>query len=189
MMTSLKIYDAKNFSICSEHTDFADISKQLADIDIVIERWRSNSEQTPAAILDTYKNEVAKIMREHNFKGVDVMELDHEKIGDSLDPLRAKFLDEHIHTDDEVRYFIDGLGLFCVHVNDRVYSILCTAGDLISVPANTKHWFDMGSKPSFKCIRFYSGEEGWVPKYTENDGGKISRQFPNLDTILGAIRA
>jgi cupin superfamily acireductone dioxygenase involved in methionine salvage len=29
-----------------------------------------------------------------------------------------------------------------------VYAVLCKAGDLLSVPANTTHWFDMGTRPA-----------------------------------------
>ena len=61
--------------------------------------------------------------------------------------MRAKFLDEHFHKEDEVRFFVAGSGLFTLHVGDKVYEILCESGDLIGVPDGTTHWFDMGPEP------------------------------------------
>src|SRR3546814_10298105 len=62
--------------------------------------------------------------------------------------MRAKFLDEHFHKEDEVRFFVAGSGLFTLHVDGKVYEVLCTQGDLIAVPDSTTHWFDMGPEPS-----------------------------------------
>ena len=39
--------------------------------------------------------------------------------------MRQKFLNEHTHADFEVRFFVDGSGLFYLHVGDRVYLVLC----------------------------------------------------------------
>ena len=80
--------------------------------------------------------------------------------------------------DDEVRYFIDGEGLFTIHHEDKVYAALCTAGDFIAVPAKTKHWFDFGQNPNFKCLRFFTDESGWIAEYTGSD---LANRFPNLD--------
>ncbi len=69
--------------------------------------------------------------------------------------LRAKFLNEHTHGEDEVRFFVEGAGLFCLHIGDEVFQVLCEKNDLISVPAHTPHWFDMGSEPNFTAIRIF----------------------------------
>ena len=78
--------------------------------------------------------------------------------------LRRKFLDEHIHAEDEVRCFVGGQALFCLHIGAEVLLTRCERGDLISVPAGTRHWFN--------------NSEGWVAKFTGSD---ISRSFPGLD--------
>jgi 1,2-dihydroxy-3-keto-5-methylthiopentene dioxygenase len=49
--------------------------------------------------------------------------------------------------EDEVRFFVAGEGLFTLHLDGRVFNMLCTQGDLIRVPAGMKHWFDMGPTP------------------------------------------
>ena len=92
--------------------------------------------------------------------------------------MRQKFLAEHTHSEDEVRFFVDGHGLFSLHVAAEVYEVLCEKGDLISVPANTKHWFDMGPNPRFVAIRFFNNPEGWVAQFTGSD---IADRFNRLD--------
>jgi len=58
--------------------------------------------------------------------------------------------------------------------------VLCEPGDLISVPAHTTHWFDMGARPDFKCIRFFTTPDGWVGRFTGSD---IATRFPDFDRI------
>ena len=62
-----------------------------------------------------------------------------------------------------------------MHVDGRVYDAHCAAGDLISVPAGTKHWFDAGPTPSFTALRVFTDTTGWVPHYT---GDAVSERFP-----------
>src|SRR5690606_22918470 len=95
------------------------------------------------------------------------------------DALRQKFLSEHTHSEDEVRFFVDGCGLFTLHIDARVYEVLCERGDLISVPAGVAHWFDMGPAPRFVAIRFFNNTEGWVARFT---GSTIADRFSRLDT-------
>ncbi len=68
--------------------------------------------------------------------------------------------------------------LFVIHANGRVYSMLCEKDDLISVPANARHWFDLGPNPSFAAIRLFNNLEGWVANFT---GDRIAGRFPLLD--------
>jgi len=92
--------------------------------------------------------------------------------------LREKFLAEHTHSEDEVRFFVEGRGLFCLHIGAEVLQVLCEQDDWISVPAGTKHWFDMGSAPRFCAIRFFDNPQGWVAQFT---GDSIASRFPLLD--------
>lgn len=59
-----------------------------------------------------------------------------------------------------MRFFVEGAGLFCLHIGDEVFQVLCEKNDLISVPAHTPHWFDMGSEPNFTAIRIFDNPEG-----------------------------
>ena len=92
-----------------------------------------------------------------------------------------EYLGEMTYGDFEVRFFVDGSGLFYLHVDDKVYLVLCEKGDLISVPANVSHWFDMGKEPSFKCIRLFTTEDGWVGDFTGSD---IASKFPDMDAYV-----
>jgi 1,2-dihydroxy-3-keto-5-methylthiopentene dioxygenase len=56
--------------------------------------------------------------------------------------------------------------------------VLCEAGDLISVPAGIRHWFDMGPSPRFTAIRLFTSPEGWVARYT---GDPIAEAYPRLE--------
>jgi 1,2-dihydroxy-3-keto-5-methylthiopentene dioxygenase len=89
--------------------------------------------------------------------------------------MRQKFIDEHIHTEDEIRFFVSGAGNFILHVSGRVYDAHCTEGDLISVPAGVKHWFDAGAEPNATVLRVFTDTTGWTPHYT---GDSISALFP-----------
>jgi 1,2-dihydroxy-3-keto-5-methylthiopentene dioxygenase len=92
--------------------------------------------------------------------------------------LRKKFLAEHTHSEDEVRFFVEGQGLFCLHIGREVLQVLCQAEDWIRVPAGTRHWFDMGAEPHFTAIRFFDNPQGWVAQFT---GDPIAQSFPYLE--------
>ena len=84
----------------------------------------------------------------------------------------------HSGIPQRLRFFVEGQGLFCLHINAEVMTLLCEQGDLIRVPAGTRHWFDMGSKPTFCALRFFNNSEGWVAQFT---GDPIADRYPRLD--------
>ena len=81
--------------------------------------------------------------------------------------LRKKFNREHIHTDYEMRLFTHGSAKFYFKEQDNVYELTVGPNDLISVPANVKHWFEAGDNPNFAAIRFFTEKDGWEAHYTE----------------------
>ena len=85
-----------------------------------------------------------------------------------------------------MRFFVQGYGLFYLHVGEQIFGVLCEKGDLISVPANVTHWFDMGENPNLACIRLFTNPDGWVANFTNND---ISKLFPTLDKLQGELTA
>jgi 1,2-dihydroxy-3-keto-5-methylthiopentene dioxygenase len=102
----------------------------------------------------------------------------------NYEAIRAKFLAEHIHDEDEIRFFVDGQGLFWFHLSDTpIFNVLCQRGDLISVPTGTKHWFDAGPQDPFvKAIRIFTEMTGWTPHYTASgiEGNYQHFKAPNL---------
>jgi 1,2-dihydroxy-3-keto-5-methylthiopentene dioxygenase len=156
------------------------ISHQLRGVGVRFEQWQPSAPvkagDAENLILQAYQQDVQRIVEEYGFLTVDVISVDRNNPNKAV--LREKFLSEHIHTEDEVRFFVSGCGLFYLHVEGRVYSVLCEKGDLISVPANTRHWFDLGPEPNLAAIRFFNNPEGWVAQYT---GSEIAKIFPKLD--------
>lgn len=180
-MSTLKIYPEADPSTCLTITDYDAIANQLHSIGVRFERWEAKQALTATStdeeIIAAHRQAVDRLMKEYNFKSVDVIALRPDN--PNKEALRKKFLDEHRHSDFEVRFFVEGKGLFFLHTDDRVHAIMCEQGDLLSVPANTKHWFDMGENPNLKCIRLFTTPEGWVAEYT---GDTIARRFPTFET-------
>jgi 1,2-dihydroxy-3-keto-5-methylthiopentene dioxygenase len=185
-MTTLTIRKADGSGTPETLIDIDAIAAQLAGAGVEFERWEldreppSNADE--ATILDAYHESIARLNARYGFQSIDVVSVgpDHPQAAE----LRGRFLAEHTHADFEVRYFVDGRGLFYLHVGDRVYMVLCERGDLISVPANTTHWFDMGASPSFTCIRFFTTPDGWVGEFTGSD---IATRFPDFDTYVAGL--
>lgn len=169
----------------SEHCKYQAIADTLNDIGVQFERWEANQPLADGAdqetVLNAYKADVDRLNAQYGFQAVDVVALgpDHPQKAE----MRQKFLAEHAHADFEVRFFVDGSGLFYLHVDNKIYMVLCEKGDLISVPADTTHWFDMGSHPQFKCIRFFTTPDGWVGNFTGSD---IATEFPDFDNYVSS---
>lgn len=185
-MSALTIYKDDMSGQAQTIHDHAAIASKLKEVGVQFERWQANQplakDADQAAVLSAYQASIDKLNKQYGFKSIDVVSLlpDNPK----KDEFRQKFLAEHTHADFEVRFFVDGSGLFYLHIQDKVYMVLCEKGDLISVPANTTHWFDMGDKPYFKCIRFFTTPEGWVGNFT---GSQIAKSFPSFDQHLQAV--
>ena len=120
--------------------------------------------------------DIDRLIAERGFKTVDVVSIAPDN--PQREAMRAKFLDEHFHKEDEVRFFVAGSGLFTLHVGGKVYEIECVQDDLIGVPDSTLHWFDMGPEPRFVAIRFFTEPDGWVGHFTGTD---IAKKFPRYE--------
>ncbi len=164
-------------------SDFKAIAERLEKLDVRFERWQADGEVPidagQEAILAAYAKPVQRLKDWYGFQSADVISLDcgHPQ----KDELRAKFLNEHTHSDFEVRFFVEGRGLFYLHPDENIYIVLFEKGDLISVPANVKHWFDMGEFPNLQCIRLFTTPEGWVANFTGDD---IAGRFPTLEQFV-----
>ena len=182
-MSHLQIFPAAGGSPAAASlasSDPALIGEALAARGIGFERWPARVElpehAEPAEILASYAAEIARVQASGTYPTVDAIRLtpDHP----DREALRQKFLAEHTHSEDEVRFFVEGCGLFCLHIGEEVLQVRCETGDFLRVPAGTKHWFDMGSAPQFTAIRFFDNPDGWVAQFT---GDGIAAQFPLLD--------
>lgn len=182
-MTALTIYPENQPDNGQHFAALDDIQAQLQAIGVQFERWQAECEFTADAdqqtILQAYRSSIDKLMQQYGFQSVDVISLKADHPDKAA--LRQKFLSEHTHDDFEVRFFVEGRGLFYLHVDGKVYALLCEQGDLISVPAHVTHWFDMGENPHLKCIRLFTTPDGWQAKFT---GSAIAQEFPGFDQYL-----
>jgi 1,2-dihydroxy-3-keto-5-methylthiopentene dioxygenase len=185
-MSVLTIYSEKQPEHGTQYTDFPTIQEHLHSLGVQFEHWNADYQLATDAdqntVLIAYREPINRLKQKHYFQSIDVIRVNPDQA--EKDEIRKKFLSEHIHDDFEIRFFIEGRGLFYLHVEDKVYAVLCERGDLISVPANTTHWFDMGENPSFTCIRFFTMPYGWVANFTNNS---ISGSFPTLDQFVAEL--
>lgn len=154
-----------------------EIADALRGIGVRFERWTSPvvpaADASPDAVLEAYRPYLDELMGETGAGSADVVRITTRT--PNLAELRAKFLSEHIHSEDEVRFFVHGWGNFVLHVADSVYDVHCVAGDLISVPAGIPHWFDAGMEPDVVALRIFTDKTGWIAEYTGDD---IAERFP-----------
>lgn len=152
--------------------DVTSIRAFFVERNIFFDQWSCDVEfqnsATQEEILSAYNKELVPFMQHGGYQTADVISINSET--ENYAAIRAKFIAEHIHTEDEIRFFVDGKGLFWFHLdNQPIFNLLCEKGDLISVPAGTKHWFDAGQEnPFVKAIRIFIDMSGWVPHYTES---------------------
>ncbi|MBC7712239.1 MAG: cupin [Rhizobacter sp.] len=158
---------AKNETV----TDFKTIQSTLKSHGIMIDKWEANTKLADDAdqvtILKAYEHELKPFMTKYGFETADVINVTPKT--ENLKAIREKFMKEHRHSDDEIRFFVDGEGIFWFHLdNDEVLAVTCQAGDFMSVPRNFRHWFDLHPNYFVKAIRIFSNIEGWVPHYTDS---------------------
>ena len=164
-------------------TDGSRIAEGLVEISVRFARWPAEPGLAAGAsdqdVLGAYADEIDNLKRTHGYQAVDIARVrpDHPDRA----AMRQKFLSEHRHAEDEVRVFVDGSALFYLRDAGRVHLVVCEAGDMISVPAGIRHWFDMGPAPRFTAIRLFTSPEGWVAAYT---GDPIADAYPRFEPAV-----
>jgi len=150
-------------------TSFEEARDFLKSINIDYEIWRAERPiaegATDSEILDVYSAEIDKLKQEGGYATADIINIVPET--PNLDTMLNKFNKEHAHDEDEIRFCIEGSGVFHIHpANGPIVSIEVGAGDLIRVPRGTHHWFDLCETRRIKCIRLFQDTAGWTPLYT-----------------------
>jgi 1,2-dihydroxy-3-keto-5-methylthiopentene dioxygenase len=156
-------------------THFDDIAATLADHGVRFERWASSPVEkgaSDAQLIAAYQAQIDAL----GYPSVSVLSVtgDHPQHTE----LRAQFLDERRYTEDEVRFFIAGQGLYNLRIGDYVYAVRCEKNDLLVIPAGIAHWFDIGENPYLVTLRPFHSAKGQVPELTGNDNARL---FPGLD--------
>jgi 1,2-dihydroxy-3-keto-5-methylthiopentene dioxygenase len=147
------------------------ITSFLGTYGIEYEQWVPDrpvaADATADMLLEAYGQEIDKLKTRGGYRTADVIDVRPET--PNLDAMLAKFSREHWHDEDEVRFIIEGRGLFHVHPTDGpVFAIEVEAGDLIRVPRGTHHWFDLCADRRIRAIRLFQDTSGWTPHYTDS---------------------
>jgi 1,2-dihydroxy-3-keto-5-methylthiopentene dioxygenase len=186
-MTLLTVWDDTNASIPELQTrDAQVITDVLATLGARFSRWELKeltAEPTQEEVLAAYRDEIEAVNAAQGYTLVDVVSIVDDSSPEYLEQAaaaRQKFLSEHRHDDDEDRFFARGSGVFYLRANGKVNAVFCEAGDVISVPANTTHWFDMGTRPEYVSVRFFHDDDGWVGNFT---GSEIAKDFATYDEL------
>ncbi len=145
------------------------IRGHLAQSGIWYENWpvegRCGPDASAEEILASYDPEIRRLNAQGGYITADVINVTPEVPG--LQEMLNRFNKEHTHAEDEVRFIVKGSGVFHIHPeNAPVYAIEVHEGDLINVPAGTKHWFDLCSDRCIRAIRLFKEKAGWTPEYT-----------------------
>lgn len=159
--------------------DYDKVRDFLAGINIDYEHWEPVADLQHDAsydeILSAYSKQINELKRRGGYVSADVITVNKDTPG--LDAMLAKFNIEHRHDEDEVRYILSGRGLFHIHLQqqqqqqqqrDQVVAVEVEAGDLICIPRNTLHWFDLCGDRKIRAIRLFQDVSGWTPYYTHS---------------------
>ncbi len=174
------------------------IRRELLWIGVRFGRWhaahRLPAEADDAAITRAYRCHIDHVRAESGYRAVEIARLPegpegpHAPAAAGHDPPPTgpdqAFCEdcpgEHLHEEDLVRFVVAGSACFFLHVSGAVHAVLCTAGDLLSVPGRTAHWFDAGADPRYTAIRFRQGAGGAGTRCLPNG---LAARFPGFDAL------
>ena len=147
-----------------------EVTAFLANHGIEFERWTLDrpvaEDATSEHLLEVYAPEIETLKARGGYRTADV--IDVRPNTPNLDAMLAKFSREHWHDEDEVRFIVEGRGLFHIHPGGGpVFALEVEAGDLIRVPRGTHHWFDLCSERRIRAIGLFQDTSGWTPHYTD----------------------
>ena len=124
-----------------------------------------HAERLPLSAAE-YQAPLDALRASHGYIEQDVVVLSPET--PNLEAICAKFIDEHHHDDDEVRFVLEGEGIFDIRSgDDRWMRVVVEAGDLIIVPAMRHHRFMLTDHQAIRCVRLFKDVTGWVPHYRQ----------------------
>ncbi|WP_126428514.1 1,2-dihydroxy-3-keto-5-methylthiopentene dioxygenase [Brevibacillus marinus] len=159
-------------------TDQKDVQAFLDSQEIIFEHWGVDrlddrlrtaydlTDEEKNQIVEAFRPEIDDISNRRGYTTADVVILSDKT--PNLDELLEKFKAEHHHTDDEVRFCVDGHGIFAIKGKDgRYFDVELEPGDLISVPSYSRHYFTLMDDRKIKAIRLFITPAGWQAIYEE----------------------
>jgi 1,2-dihydroxy-3-keto-5-methylthiopentene dioxygenase len=114
-------------------TEPVQIKEYLSKIGIDYDQWEIvelAEDADDQTVLDAYAEKINRIKQSGGYTSVDLVNVHSTTPG--LDEMLSKFNREHWHDEDEVRFVVQGRGLFHIHPLDwPVVAIEVGAGDMI----------------------------------------------------------
>jgi 1,2-dihydroxy-3-keto-5-methylthiopentene dioxygenase len=151
-----------------------EVTKFLSEQGVLYEHWNVDklaenlrekfvlTDEEKQQILDTFRSEIESLADRNGYVQWDVIAL--SSATPNLDQLLKKFEQVHVHTEDEVRAFTTGAGIFIIKGKDGVgyFDVELSAGDVISVPVNTPHFFTLMENRQVVAVRLFIDPAGWI---------------------------
>ncbi|GMN46774.1 hypothetical protein TIFTF001_015948 [Ficus carica] len=107
--------------------------------------------------------ELKKIREDRGYSYMDFCEVCPEKLPNYEEKIK-NFFEEHLHTDEEIRYCVAGSGYFDVRdFQDRWIRVWVKKGAMIVLPAGIYHRFTLDSDNYIKAMRLFVGDPVWTP--------------------------
>lgn len=156
-----------------------DIASVLAEIGVGFERLQADKpvteHSTDTEVKAAYQQEVEQVSQAAGYTAIDVFNIGEQE--PDKEQIRAELLQEHWHNEDEACFFVAGRGLLNLHVQEQVFAVFCERGDLVTVPAQMRRWFDIGEQPRVAFIRMFKSPAG---RHMHYSGSDVARQYTLL---------
>ncbi|XXG82105.1 hypothetical protein AAC387_Pa10g0123 [Persea americana] len=134
---------------------------QLAEFGVL--SWRLDADDVDN------DEELKKIRKDRGYSYMDLIEVCPEKLPNYEDKIKS-FFEEHLHTDEEIRYCLGGSGYFDVrNQSDRWIRVAVKKGGMIVLPAGIYHRFTLDANNYIKAMRLFVGEPVWTPYNRPHD--------------------
>jgi 1,2-dihydroxy-3-keto-5-methylthiopentene dioxygenase len=126
------------------------------------------SEEDKQAVLASYDAEIRELSGRRGYRSWDAIALSDET--PQIEEQLKKFEQIHIHPEDELRAIVAGSGVFVVKgPGDAGYiDVEVEAGDVLSVPKGTPHFFTLQADRRVVAVRLFVGEDGWIAEPVED---------------------
>ena len=164
------------------YTQLQDIARELTPFKVQLNYWsvgdnpdtrnliaqEALTEEEKEQVLQALDGYFEQLKERDGYQSRDLIVL-HPNIP-NLDVLLSKFERCHTHADNEVRYIIDGEGVFgFVRPDASQVELTIQPEEYINVPAGTEHWFYLTETKRIKAVRYFNTTEGWIPEYTDTE--------------------
>jgi len=158
-----------------EPKEFIPLEK-LSELGIV--SWRLNP--------DNWENDenLKKIREARGYSYMDICDVCPEKLPNYETKIK-NFFEEHLHTDEEIRYCLEGSGYFDVRdENDQWIRVAVKKGGMIVLPAGMYHRFTLDTDNYIKAMRLFVGDPVWTPYNRPHDHLPERKEY--LDKLVKA---